>query len=85
MCPCKNCICVAVCAHKQYTDLFFGCSLLQEYLINGFSFGEPIRKNGKLAIVYKTLNPSSWGLICDEYERVMVENRTGYSNCTFIY
>jgi hypothetical protein len=84
-CPCKDCICVPVCRHKQYSALIFGCTLLQKYLRNGFMFGEPSRPNGKLKLVQKSLQPSAWILIYDEYGRAMVDNDTGYGNCHFHY
>ena len=85
MCPCKNCICVAVCAHKQYSALIFDCILIQEYLRNAFMYSEPSRTNGRLALVHKALNPTYWYLIYDEFDRAMVNNYTGYENCHFIY
>lgn len=30
--PCYNCVCVAVCRHKTYTNLYSECDLLQDYL-----------------------------------------------------
>lgn len=31
-CPCKECICVAICRLKSFSNMKDGCSLVQEYL-----------------------------------------------------
>ena len=30
--PCNNCICVAVCRHKQYVSTLEDCSLIRDYI-----------------------------------------------------
>ena len=57
-CPCKGCICVPVCRHKTYGQLFRDCILLQEY--------EPIHRNyddrdiDKIGLLQRVLKPSQW-------------------------
>ena len=31
-CPCENCVCLPVCRHKEYSNLFIDCSLIREYI-----------------------------------------------------
>jgi len=82
-CPCKSCICVAICQSKKYSDLIFQCELIWEYL------AEPLipskRRNGRLGLLCNALKPINWYLIYDEFDRAMVNNYTGYENCHFIY
>lgn len=59
--PCKDCISLAICRHKEYVSLFTNCALLQEY--------EPhferldIRSQTKLRALSNTLKPTSWDLL----------------------
>jgi hypothetical protein len=31
-CPCKNCICIPICRHKMYMQLFKDCCLVKKYV-----------------------------------------------------
>lgn len=60
ICPCNNCICVAICRYKYYVDTFHECSLLYNY--------EPYfdawwgRDPDKIVNIFEILNPEKWFL-----------------------
>ena len=57
--PCKNCICVAVCRHKNYFNLT-QCSLLHTY-IESYNKGKFTHLTLKYRhVMYDILNPSKW-------------------------
>jgi hypothetical protein len=70
---------------KQYQFLVQECKIVFRYLKSPFGFSGLPRANGKLGLIKKSLKPTMWTLIYDEYERVMVDNYTGYEKCHFIY
>lgn len=72
-CPCQNCICIAMCRHKDYADLFDDCILLKEY--------EPkyklifIRNEARIHYIERILKPTKWeflveGIYSDAYKVV---------------
>lgn len=53
--PCEDCICVPICKHKSYLDLFFQCSIAMFY--------SPINNPKRMQYLYamsKTLNSTQW-------------------------
>ena len=82
-CPCKDCICVPMCQSKHYADLVFDCSLIWNYL------AEPLtptqRNNGRLGLLQKALNPTTWCLFSDDNGCLCVDNNMKYGNCHFYY
>lgn len=63
-CPCHNCICVPVCRHKSYHDLYFNCKLLEEYLKVALSTSSDdwdYENPTVFESLRRTLNPTTWG------------------------
>ena len=60
-CPCENCICVAVCRHKPYDNLFQDCELLNDYEP---SYKSMYSRNEDLITAIKMiLNPTGWDYV----------------------
>jgi len=63
--PCYNCICLPVCRHKKFHDLYFQCSILKIY----FSWLE------NDAYVYTwvedVLKPTLWSVDEDDNSRIL--------------
>jgi hypothetical protein len=83
-CPCENCVCVAVCRNKQYTQLIADCILVEEYLVHPLYVFKN-RRNGRLKLIQKALDPTFWELFYDEYGRAMVDSYTGFKKCHLHY
>ena len=68
ICPCKNCICLPICKHKEYYILFTDCSLLREYILNPLIVVNKHKEH--TSQLYKILNPTHWtfengeGIVC---------------------
>lgn len=60
-CPCKECICLAVCKHKMYIDLIKECLTVQHFLPD--SCDASCRSDEKLKELYDTIQPSKWIII----------------------
>ena len=59
-CPCENCVCLPVCRHKEYYNLFKNCSLIKEYIPD---YNIIYKRNKEY--VYKLdeiMNPTRWSL-----------------------
>ena len=56
-CPCENCICLPVCKHKKYYNLFTDCSLIKKYI----PFGN--RDREYLYQLEEIMKPTRWRLI----------------------
>ena len=74
-CPCEDCICLAICRHKEYLKLFHDCELLRTE--NNFDRIYTKRKV-RLPTIQNVLNPTRWKvgstgiiLICDSEGRVI--------------
>ncbi len=52
--PCHNCVCVPVCRHKHYNDLFVDCTLLRR-VFNADSHNI----NGNMYTTVSILNPTT--------------------------
>jgi len=57
--PCKKCLCVPICRHKYYQDMFRECSLLSEFAHqNKWTYlGGPHHVRVEL---YKIIKPTKW-------------------------
>ena len=84
MCPCKNCICVAICQAKNYSNLVMDCKLVFDYL-SGKPFCSTKRKTGRLGLLYKTLKPIYWSLFSDNNGCAYVDNNMQHRDCHFYY
>ena len=57
--PCNNCVCLAVCRHKNYFNLT-QCYLLQQY-IESYNRGNISKLSLRYrCIILKNINPSKW-------------------------
>jgi hypothetical protein len=62
-CPCKNCICVAVCQNKGYIQLLGTCDLVAYYLYDSHVFSSQHRKDffyERLQSIQRDLNTNIW-------------------------
>jgi hypothetical protein len=59
--PCKDCLCVPICKHKGYTDLFEDCSLLLAYEPNYYSLSG--REIDHMKQIEQILKPNLWSYI----------------------
>ena len=59
--PCKNCLCVCICRHKSYSDLFNTCCLLDEYVASLKWSHLPEPPYYRMGI-YKILKPTMWNV-----------------------
>lgn len=56
--PCKDCICVPICRHKDYLDLFIDCDIL---LVYEPKYGSCTKRNpSNIFRIQKTLKPTTW-------------------------
>ena len=59
--PCYNCVCVAVCRHKTYDDLYSQCQILNDYLnwaLRGGGF--PDSEYSVFTWLVDILKPTQW-------------------------
>jgi hypothetical protein len=71
--PCKDCLCVPFCRHKDYIDLISNCSILRNHLYKDqdpnneiFYFGEEKEDyTTLLEPLYNDLKPTKWALLVD--------------------
>ena len=64
-CPCEDCISLAICRHKNYTNLVEGCILLLDTLYMRRMADAKYRKDGfvkKISSIDKCLKPTEWKL-----------------------
>lgn len=61
--PCEECICIAICKHKTYLNLFKDCSTLAEY-IPAYDFAGKNRQP-KIEQLVEVLKPSLWQFLYD--------------------
>ena len=64
--PCKNCVTLAVCRHKEYLDLFLDCKLISQF-VPSYRKTRDYRHNEKIAELYNTLQSTKWFLSIDGY------------------
>jgi len=63
--PCEDCICIALCKSKTYTDLVFNCTLIRRFLYirerNTRHFLRCKRDfKLRLKVIEKTITPDEW-------------------------
>ena len=58
VCPCHNCICLAICRHKRYSDLFGECCIIYNWYRNIPIDECPIYRY----VVKYTINPTRWNV-----------------------
>lgn len=64
-CPCKNCICVAICRHRPYSSLIDKCQLVMNYLYvtnNPSHEYERAFHNERLQSIVEMINPTTLGI-----------------------
>jgi len=57
-CPCENCICISVCRHKEYIELFQDCKIINDFEL----FYDEVEKRAseKIQLLENILQPSEW-------------------------
>ena len=66
-CPCKDCICIPVCRHKPYMNLFHDCILLRRYEP---AYDRLLYQNTEHRHdIEETLKPSKWGTYREYYKQ----------------
>ena len=68
--PCVDCICIPICRHKTYHNLYWQCAILKDYLQNDPSIHVSFKA------VYKAIKPSTWH-VHRECELILYEKRNG--------
>jgi hypothetical protein len=62
-CPCEDCLCIAICKHKEYAYLVHDCITVWKYITNipltTFE-DDPYKINPYLVRVFNTLRPDKW-------------------------
>jgi hypothetical protein len=57
-CPCRECLCVGICRHKEYIKLFSDCILVRKW----YGRASSITQEDKFAFqLYTILQPTTWG------------------------
>ena len=57
-CPCKECISLAICRHKDYLVLFDQCSMVRTYISDHANYKK--RSNFKVNRLCNVLKPTIW-------------------------
>jgi hypothetical protein len=57
--PCKDCLCLPCCRHKDFRELFKECDILYRYEPN--SCDMTLRNQDRLFLLQKIMKPSTWG------------------------
>ena len=57
-CPCINCICVPVCRHKTFDNLYDDCILLEDYSYDNDLLTPPIYR----IEINSILKPTTWSV-----------------------
>ena len=55
-CPCINCICVPMCRHKTFDNLYDSCILVEQYYYDSNLPSPPIHR----LCISKALKPTRW-------------------------
>ena len=58
--PCHNCICVAICRHKTYRDLYMNCQLLKDHIT--WNLREGPDKPFLFGLLHDILKPTLWNI-----------------------
>jgi len=57
-CPCKECISLAICRHKDYLELFIECYIIRQYIPHHDNYVS--RNSYRVKRLFKVLNPTLW-------------------------
>lgn len=63
ICPCENCVCIAICKSKLFIDLMLNCELVDKFTADDENRQ---RARERVRIVHQTLQPSRWEPFPDE-------------------
>ena len=70
-CPCYNCICVPICRHKTFGNLYLNCSLLSKYISSSDRDVADDKSSWARKYIWDILKPDKW--IVDDKGNVIVE------------
>jgi hypothetical protein len=66
LCPCEDCICMAICRLKLFEDLFAECSIVDAHIVDATNYyvtrANAVMAN-RLKQVQEALNPTRWKYI----------------------
>lgn len=70
--PCKNCITLPICRHKDYGQLTYDCSLVMKW-VNFVKRLPNYKKHDVFFTLITTLDPSRWSVTNEggEYTRII--------------
>jgi len=64
ICPCDNCVCIVMCKFKVYSDMYWTCRLIRnyisEYLLASADDGSD---PSPFSIIYDIVKPTKWEAI----------------------
>lgn len=63
--PCKQCICLPICRHKDPNALYNDCDILSIYEPNFFNYN--MRSTSLMTELFNVLQPSTWTYEVNEY------------------
>jgi len=72
-CPCKECILIPICRHREYYDLFEHCILVVNYIPNHRQ--RHIRNMIRIRRVFNMINPSKWYVSLEGSEVLQPRNK----------
>lgn len=58
MTPCKECVSIAICRHKEYLQLFDDCSIIKSFVPDHRH--RHIRNSVKIKLLCNDLKPTKW-------------------------
>ncbi len=58
--PCKNCICVPICRHKPYRQLYAECPLVMKFILNYLTKKKGDDRPMLYGSLYAALKPTQW-------------------------
>ena len=79
MCPCNECITLAICRHKRFLEIFNNCYMIAEYIPNYNQIHE--RNEYKIIHLEQIMRPTLWKFEFDKQfsSRYIVFERKTYS------
>ena len=61
ICPCDNCVCIPMCKFKIYTELYWGCRLIRDYISEYLlASADDGSDPSPFTIIYNTIKPTEW-------------------------
>lgn len=58
-CPCEQCVCLAICRHKTFPELFIDCDMIRKYEPH---YKDGILKRSHMLDIERILQPTIWKL-----------------------